>query len=434
MQHRPFPSRLSRIILIGISFACMADTGGAAHWPAWRGPEGTGVSSEKSLPLRWSTNENVRWRTGLPDRGNSTPIVWGNKVFVTQAIEKERRRVLMCLDRKTGGLLWQAGPTVAESEPTHETNPQCSGSPVTDGQRVIAWFGSAGLYCFDLDGKELWRRDLGPQRHIWGWGASPMLFRDLCILNFGPGEPSFLLAVNKRTGQDAWKVVEPNADSGEKKPGQEKPVWTGSWNTPVAIRVGGRDELAVAWPKRLVALEPLTGRELWSCLGLNPLVYTSPLYDAKTETVVAMGGFNGMSLAVKAGGSGDVTESRRLWHHPKTKQRIGSGVIHGGHIYILNDPGVAECFELQTGKLIWEERLKGPAPKSDSWSSMMLADGKLFVINQGGDAFVVKASPKFEVLATNSLGETVMSSIAPSNGELFIRTHKGLWCISEKAK
>jgi len=434
MQTRSFRSLPGLIVLTGCSLSFAIGTSLAANWPAWRGPEGTGVSSEKNLPLRWSTNENVRWRTGLPDRGNSTPIIWGNRVFLTQAIEKERHRVLICFERKTGKLLWQAGPTVNESEPTHKTNPQCSGSPVTDGQRVIAWFGSAGLYCFDLEGKELWRRQLGPQRHIWGWGASPMLYRDLCILNFGPGEPSFLLAVNKQTGKDAWKLVEPNADSGEKKPGQDKAVWTGSWNTPVVIRANRRDALAVAWPKRLLAIEPATGKELWSCAGLNPLVYTSPLYDAKTETVVAMGGFNGMALAAKAGGSGDVTESHRLWHHPKTKQRIGSGVIHNGHIYILNDPGVAECFELQTGKLVWEERLKGPAPKSDSWSSMVLAGEKLYVINQGGDAFVLKASPKFEVLATNSLGETAMSSIAPSNGELFIRTHKALWCISEKAK
>ena len=229
-------------------------------------------------------------------------------------------------------------------------------------------------------------------------------------------------------------MAEPNADSGEKKPGQEKAVWTGSWSTPVVIKAGGREELILTWPKRVVAFEPKTGRELWSCAGINPLVYTSPLYEPSKEILVAMGGFNGMALAVKAGGSGEVTESRRLWHHPKTKQRIGSGVIHDGHIYILNDPGVAECFELETGKLIWEERLRGPAAKSDNWSSMVLADGKLYAINQGGDAFVLKASPKFEVLATNSLGEATIASMAVSDGDLFIRTHKALWCFRERVR
>jgi outer membrane protein assembly factor BamB len=340
----------------------------------------------------------------------------------------------MCFDRTNGRLLWPQGPPYAEKESTHETNPLASSSPVTDGERVIAWFGSAGLYCYDLDGKELWHRDLGPQRHIWGWGSSPMLHGDLCFLNFGPGVPSFLLAVSKRTGQTVWQVDEPNADTGEKKPGQDKPTWTGSWSTPVLIKAGGREELILSWPKRVVGFEPTSGRELWTCSGLNPLAYTSPLYDKDESIVVAMGGFMGMSLAVKAGGAGDVTESRRLWHHPKTKQRIGSGVICDDHIYILNDPGLAECFELKTGKLVWEERLKGPAAKSDNWSSLVLAGDRLYAINQGGDAFVLRASPKFEVMATNSLGEMTIASMAMSDGEIFVRTHKALWCISESRK
>ncbi len=305
---------------------------------------------------------------------------------------------------------------------------------MTDGERVVAWFGSAGLFCYDLLGKELWRRELGPQKHVWGWGSSPSLDESRCYLNFGPGEPSFLLALDKKTGKEFWRVAEPNADSGEKKPQQEKAVWTGSWSTPFVIKAGGRQELILTWPKRVVAFDPKTGRELWSCAGINPLVYTSPLYEPSKEIVVAMGGFNGMALAVKAGDSGDVTESRRLWHHPKTKQRIGSGVIHDGHIYILNDPGVAECFELETGKLIWEERLRGPAAKSDNWSSIVVADGKLYAINQGGDAFVLKASPTFEVLATNSLAEATIASMAVSDGDLFVRTHKALWCFRESRK
>jgi outer membrane protein assembly factor BamB len=205
-------------------------------------------------------------------------------------------------------------------------------------------------------------------------------------------------------------------------------------STPLVIKASGREELILTWPNRVVAFEPTTGRELWSCAGINPLVYTSPLYEPSKEIVVAMGGYNGMALAVKAGGSGDVTESRRLWRHPKTKQRIGSGVIHDEYIYILNDPGVAECFELETGKSVWEERLRGPAATSDNWSSMVLADGKLYAVNQGGDGFVLKASPKFEVLATNSLGETTIASMAVSDGDLFIRTHKALWCFRESGK
>src|SRR5439155_1610581 len=280
----------------------------ADNWPQWRGPAGTGVSAEKNLPLHWGTNENVRWRVPLPERGNSTPIVWGKR-------------------------------------------------------------------------------------------ASPIIHGDLCILNFGPGERTFLIAVSKKTGETVWQVDEPGGDSGREKPG-EKPNWVGSWSTPIVIKVNGREELIMTWPKRVAAYDPKAGKELWTCGGLNPLIYTSPLYS--DGTIVAMGGFMGMALAVKADGRGDVTQTRRLWHHPKTKQRIGSGVIHHGHIYILNDPGVAECYELKSGKLVWEERHSGRGPDNSSWSSMVLADGRLYVINHSGDTFVLKATPKFELLSTNS--------------------------------
>lgn len=399
----------------------------AANWPAWRGPDGTGVCAERDLPLHWGPTNNVRWQSPLPARGNSTPIIWGRQVFVTQARPATHERLLMCFDRTSGALLWEKGTAWTEDEPSHETNPQCSASPVTDGQRVVAWLGSAGLYCYDLAGRELWHRELGRQSHIWGNASSPVLQGDICFLNFGPGEPSFLVALDKNDGHELWRVSEPNADSGQKKPGQDKPGWVGSWSTPVLTPAG--DQLLLSWPKRLIAFAPRTGKEIWSCSGLNPLVYTSPLYDPPTQTIVAMGGFNGMSIAVRGGGQGDVTDSRRLWHHPKTKQRIGSGVIHDGHIYILNDPGVAECFELGTGKLVWEERLKGPGPKADNWSSFVLSADRLYAINQGGDAFVVRASPRFEVLATNSLAETTIASLAPSGGDWFIRTHQRLWCI-----
>src|SRR6266498_1208719 len=406
-----------------VSPAALAD-----NWPQWRGPEGTGVSADRNLPLHWSTNENVRWRSALPDRGNSTPIVWSNRVFITQAIEKENRRTVMCFNRADGQLLWQTGVTWAGKEVTHETNPLCAASPATDGGRVIASFASAGRYCYDFSGRELWHRDLGRQAHIWGNGASPVVHGDLCFLNFGPGERTFLIAANKATGQTVWQANEPGGNSGEEKPG-EKPNWVGSWSTPIIARVNGREELIMSWPGRVAAYDPKTGRELWTCGGLNPLVYTSPLYAE--AIVVAMGGFMGSALAVTAGGAGDVTGTHRLWHHPKTKQRIGSGVVHDGHIYILNDPGVAECYELKTGQLLWEERIAGKGPDNSSWSSPVSTGDHLYVINHSGDTFVLRASPKFELLATNSLGEPDNASLAVSDGDIFIRTQRALWCIAE---
>ena len=407
----------------------------AANWPAWRGPLGTGITEETSLPVKWSTTENVKWRVALPERGNSTPIVWGDRIFLTQSVGPQR--TLWCLARSDGRKLWQQDVTATlTDDPTHPTNPYCSSSPVTDGERVIVWHGSDGLHCYDLTGKKLWSQDLGVQRHIWGYGSSPMIVGDLCILNFGPGERNFLIAVDKRTGRTMWQhdedigygKVAPAPDAKAAKNAQTAATYLGSWTTPVIKRIDGREQLLLNWPGRLAAYEPATGKELWMCAGLNPLSYTSPIYEG--DTVVAMGGFNGSTIAVRAGGSGDVTASRRIWQHPRTKQRIGSGVIRDGHIFIHNDPGIAECFELATGKLVWEERLTGAGKSRQNWSSVLLSGDNCYTITQGGDCFVFKASPKFELVAANTLGEPSNSSIVPSNGELFIRTHVALWCIA----
>lgn len=420
-----------------LALLLLIQTALAADWPAWRGPAGLGETTETQLPLKWSASENVKWKVALPDPGNSTPIVSKGRVFVTQAVGD--RRTLMCFDRKDGKLLWQEGPTVREKDPSHQTNPYCSSSPVTDGERVIAFFGSEGLYCYDFAGKELWKRaDLGRQIHIWGGGTSPMIHGDLCFLNFGPGETSYLLAVDKKTGRTVWKHDEdtgygkpPAADvtvSKSAPPGNA--TYIGSWSTPTIMQVEGKDQVLLSWPRRLAAYDPATGKELWTCSGLNPLVYTSPIYEG--GIVYTFGGFNGAAMAVRAGGSGDITESRRLWLLPKTVQRIGSGVVHAGHIYIHNDPGTAMCIDAKTGATVWTERLPAKAPTGQNWSSVMLSGDRCYTVTQGGDCFVFRASPSFELLAVNSLGERSNSSIVPSDGELFIRTHRNLWCIAEK--
>jgi len=189
------------IFLALIAFCVRVD---AANWPAWRGPTGMGICEEKNLPTHWSQTENVKWRVVLPEPGNSTPVVWGGRVFLTQAVGD--RRTLICFDRADGKLLWQQGVTAREKDPTHATNPYCSASPVTDGERVIVSFASEGLFCYDFAGKELWKRtDLGRQIHIWGGASSPVIHGEICYLNFGPGETTYLLAVDKKTGRTIWK-------------------------------------------------------------------------------------------------------------------------------------------------------------------------------------------------------------------------------------
>lgn len=395
------------------------------NWPSWRGPHNDGTCDERGLPTKWDAKENVAWSVELPDRGNSTPVVWGNQVFITQSVPNDGgKRLLLCFDKKTGRRLWQAGTVQEEAEQTHPTNPYCSASPVTDGQRVIASFGSAGVFCFDMSGRELWRRDLGPLHHIWGNAASPVLSGDTCFLNHGPGETAKLVAMDKRTGSVLWTHEEPMRESGR----GGRAGYYGSWSDPLPATIDGRAQLLMSWPYRLCSHDPRNGEVIWTCEGLNALVYTSPVQA--DGIAVGMGGFGGMALAVEARGKGDITEERRLWRHPKCPQRIGSAAIRAGHLYILNDPGTAQCIELKTGNEIWNQRLKGSGP-TQNWSSVVIAEGRCYAVNQGGDAFVFKADPKFEVLATNPMGEKVIASIAVSDGHLFIRGYKHLFCIGK---
>lgn len=410
---------------VALSYWCLASAA-AEDWPQWRGPRGDGTSGEHNLPIRWGVDENVAWKIPLVEPGNSTPVVWQDRIFVTQPVAKQQRRTLLCLNRGDGRLLWEAGTEWDGEDPTHGTNPFCSSSPVTDGKRVITWHGSAGLFCYDLEGRELWRRDLGTQKHIWGYGSSPVIHGELCYLNFGPGERSFLIALDCQTGETVWQHDEPINTAGTAEAKFANADFYGSWSTPVIRTVAGREQLIVSFPFRVRGFDPQTGSPLWSGEGINALVYTSPLIV--DDLIVAMGGYNGMTVTLRLGQG---PEPDRLWRHAKTKQRIGSGAIHDGHIYIHNDPGIAECFNLQTGELVWEQRLVGPSGKTTNWSSVMIAGGIGYTINQGGDCFVFRASPKFELLSTNSLDESSNSSIVPSQGQLLIRTHEHLWCIGK---
>ena len=408
---------------------------GAANWPTWRGDvQGSGISSETNLPLEWSDKHNIRWSVKLPERGNSTAVVWGERVFVTQTVTAEKKRTLMCFHRSDGRLLWQQGVVYAERERTQPANPYCSASPVTDGERVIASFGSAGLVCYDLDGRELWRRDLGKLDHEWGNASSPVIFKDLCIYYHGPTEHASLVALDKKTGKTVWTFDEPAWDTADRTDGFKGKAngIIGTWSTPIVIRAGLHDELVMTFPMEARGFDPRTGRELWRCGGLSPLVYTSPIFGA--GIVVGMGGYYGNTIAVKPGGSGDVTGTRRVWQQVKSKVGIGSGVIKDGYIYHAQSMagGPVTCLELKTGKVVWEEKPQVMGKKAGSWSSMVLAGDRLYYPNQAGDVVVLRASPKFEQLSVNPLREPTNSSIAISDGDIFLRTETTLWCISTR--
>lgn len=426
-----------------LAVACVATSVQAANWPQWRGPEGSGITTEKNIPTTWGADTHVRWRTPLPEAGNSSPVVWGNRVFVTQPVKDSNRRTLMALDRSTGQVMWQSGVTYDQEEKSHGTNPYCSPSPVTDGERVIAWFGSAGLVCFDMDGKTIWQRDLGPQEHMWGYGTSPILHGDLCILNFGPGTREMLIAVNKTTGEDEWRVdrmpldeeltlssAEHNGNAESRSEGDDlATILRGSWGTPILVDSGRRAELVVAHPRRITGYNPGTGARLWTCGDYAPLAYASPM--AAGDMVIALGGWLGASLAVRTGGSGDVTETHKVWHKKSDGNWLGTGVVQDGHLYVPNIDGILSCFDAETGEAKWKHRLEPSTGRNEVWSCItMTGDGLMYLLNQSGDAFVFRPDPVgYDQVARNSIGERTNSSVVVSEGQIFIRTHKALWCI-----
>lgn len=404
---------MSRILLSLAIVLSIAAAVQAQEWPAWRGPTGQGFCPEKGLPLTWSEKENVKWKVPLENQGNSTPVIWGDKIFLTQAHKDGVVRSLICFARADGAKLWQQDVPYDEKERNWNPSWYCNASPAIDGERVVVSFGSAGMYCYDFEGKELWKRtDLGKWEHAFGNSASPVLYGDLVIQWCGPNEKAgrnFLLAVNKKTGETVWEHDEK----------------AGSWGTPTLIKMEGRDQLLLSTVPHLKGFDPQSGNELWVCEGLTKYAYTSPL--AAGGYAVAMSGYGGAAFAVKLGGSGNITADR-LWHHPENTQRVGSGMIIDDHVYIVEENGIPKCFDLRSGEQVWkfDKRPSG----SSTWGSMVHAEGRLYVLMRDGSTVVFAAKPEYELLASNSLrGESTNSSLAISRGQIFIRTFKNLYCI-----
>lgn len=402
----------------------------AADWPAFRGPRGDGKSEETGFPVTWSRDQNVRWRTPLPGPGNGSPIVVAGKVLVLCAEEGGKKRSTLCFDRQTGQKLWQQTVEYLPPEETHKTNPHCSSTPASDGTFVYVWHRSAGMHCYTLNGEKVWSRDLGKFEHVWGEGSSPLLYKDLVIQLCGPGERTFVIALNKQTGETVWESpVEPGGSA------SDKGRYVGTWSTPVMISVEGQDQILVPLHDRVVSYLPANGAEAWTVSGISgkkgDLVYTSPV--VADDIAVVMGGFNGPALGFKLGGSGDTTDQHRLWHNTENSnpQRIGSGVIIGKVMYMANsdDAGSIECLDPRTGKQLWGVRRTSEGPH---WGSIVSAGDLLYVTGQKGITRVMKVNPeKYEVVSENDLGEQSNSTPALSDGEIFLRTWEALYCVGK---
>lgn len=394
----------------------------AADWPMFRGPTGNGHSAEKKAPIEWGPDKNIKWKAALPGPGNSSPIVVGGNVYVTCAEDNGKKRSLYCLNREDGRQRWVRTIHFDKEMPTHKTNPYCGSSPACDGKRVVVWESSAGLRCYDTMGKELWKRDLGEFRHIWGYGSSPILHDGKVILNCGPGKRNYLTAIDLENGETLWET-EYTIEGGRK--------YKGSWCTPLIVSVDGKDQVLCSVLSKVAGYDLETGKLIWSCGGLTGnrgnLVYSSPVIADRV--CVATGGFRGASLGFKLGGVGDITEKNRLWRVAENPQSIGSGIFVGGHLYMAYaGPGVLKCLEPTTGRELWTDRLSGSC-----WGSIVHAGGHMYVTSQQGTTTVFKPNPeKLERVAENRLHERSNSTPAISNGEIFLRTFQHVYCIAEQ--
>jgi outer membrane protein assembly factor BamB len=403
----------------------------AEDWPAFRGPGGRGVSSETDVPTEWGRDKNIKWSIKLPDRGNGSPIVSGGRIFLASASKDGRERSLLCFDRKDGRQIWSRSVEFNEVEATHETNPYGAVTPATDGRRVVVWHGSAGIFCYDIEGELVWSRDLGKFHHIWGYASSPIIHEGKVFQLCGPGERQFLVALSLDSGEMLWEVPEPGGSA------SDKGAYIGSWATPVILDLGGREQVVCGLPTRVISCDPDTGEILWYVSGVagerHHLMYTTPLFGATQG--VALGGFGGPAIGFTLGGSGDMTEKHQLWRDvgkPKNPQRIGSGLLLGDVFYIANadNPGSIECRDVATGRQRWEVARTNDGAH---WASLLLVDGKLYATGQKGVTRVFAANPdKYEEIAVNDLGEQTNATPAISDGEVFIRTWEKLYCIADR--
>jgi len=411
---------------LGLLFGSLSVSAHAADWPAFRGPGGDGTSPAHGVPLNWSDTDNIRWKVPLPRPGNGSPILVGDRVFVTSAEDDAgRERSLFCYRLLDGMLEWKRTVHVDKEMPTHKTNLYCGTTPAANAQVVVVWHATGGLHAYDHAGTPLWSRDLGEFRHIWGYGTSPVLDGERVILHSGPGAKVFVAAFNLKTGETIWETPEPVEGDGSNTPDRR---YFGSWATPLVASVEGTKQIIVAMPTRVCGYNPADGRLLWWCAGLShgggDLAYSSPLLVGKT--CVMTGGFNGPAIGFPLGGTGDLTSSR-LWRTEKSPQSIGSGIVVGAHVIRPNaGPGTLECLDPQTGKVLWSAR----GPGGNMWASIVTADGKAYATSQNGTTAIFRLSAEgYEELARNRLDDSTNATPAVADGTLVFRMEHALICV-----
>jgi outer membrane protein assembly factor BamB len=388
---------------------------GARYWPRWRGPSGQGLAAGP-YPDGWSATENVLWRTAVPGSGNSSPIVWGDRLYLTAAYSGGRRVSVLAFRRSDGAALWEAFAPGGGASMAHPKNGHASATPTADGERIYAYFGQRGLMAVDPEGKVVWHREFGSINASHGTAGSPLLYRDRVIVYQDHYNGSFIAAFDARTGRDVWRT------------GRDANV---GWGTPVAIRVGDHDEIIVNGQRRVRAYDPASGAELWHCAGSTYEVIPTPVVGH--GLVFCASGRAGPTLAIRPGGRGDVRDTHLVWSSPRGSPFVPSPVLYGGALYMVNDmSGIVTCLEATTGRPAWQGRL-GLMYTEGFSASPVAVDGKVFFTNDEGETFVLRAGPTFDLLRVNRLGERVLASPALVDGRWYVRTDRHLVAIGTRA-
>jgi len=432
------------LLLFLATFLVQSRAGAATEgaWPQWRGPSGQGTSNEKNLPEQWSANVNIKWKASIPGRGHSSPIVWGNRIFLTTAIEGEvvpgakavkhmdgdkefihpdsvgadhkHQFKVVCIDRGTGKIVWSQ--TAFEGTPfddRHRKSSFASSTPTTDGNFVYAFFGSEGLYAYDMNGKLAWKADLGKLATFgMGTGTSPVLYQNLVIIQCDEenGTASFVIGIDKKSGKEVWRTPR---------------KVQASWSTPLLVQTAKRAELITSGNEFVISYDPKTGKELWRHKGVDSNAIPSPV--ANDNLVFISAGFPAkIAMAITLGGNGDLSDTV-VWKYAKGTAYVPSPILYGDYLYLTSDRGVLTCIDAKTGEVKYEG---GRVPIPASFTASPVAfDGKILLTSEDGDTFVVKAGPKHEILGTNSVGEPVYASPAVADGNIFIRGERNLYCI-----
>jgi outer membrane protein assembly factor BamB len=442
-------SPLRHAVAASLTTVVLGVTLHAGNWPQFRGPHGQGVSDEAALPSTWSPATNVAWKTAIAGLGHSSPIVWGNHVFLTTAIEgeslpgakaplhtiqedpakpaepfvhpdsmgadKKHTYKVIALALDTGAVRWEQ---VAYEGPVydgrHKRGSYASPTPVTDGTRVFAYFGSEGVFAYDFSGKLLWTVDIGDIKTLgMGTASSPVLYKDLVILQCDEdnGDASFITALDAKTGRTVWKTKRPTSVT---------------WTTPALVTAGSGEELVAAGMEFIIGYDPATGKELWRTKGLESNTIATPLVGHGL-VIVSAGYPTKKVIAIRPGGRGDVTATHIAWTYEKGTSYIPSPILYGDYVYLISDAGLLTCLDAKTGAVKYEGG-RPPVP-AKFVASPVAFGGNLYLTSTDGDTFVVKAGPTHEVVRTNELDEPVYASLAPAQGRLLIRGQSHVYCI-----